>query len=623
MIIVFTSLPRYLDLISIFLKKMGHTVFYLNLSGTKNTAKERERVETLKIHGVLPLPFEDLPHFKDYAQTDGDPDMIAYKRTLEIASVEYLDNFKGLFPNIANISKKLQVVIHLHVATQQMYVTGKINIWANTRPKDRFLLIDVSPESLISPQFAPNVRRLILPLDPIFQILFLIVQMLQGVIERICKFFMKRDRLKSEIKKDRPLLKKGSSRVAIVTHHGLQYSRLFPKDLFYSPDVESELHRENVIHIDYAGYTSPSDEIRWVCMGNHKESLTMNIRSALIAFFKGCRYIRNIQDILTLFMVTRAYILHKSYTRQLEAFPELKLALIDYEVLCPRELILACESRGITTLAVQERFIHTFFYSFTPPILNYYLCDSPFVAERMMQFPLNIVDHYIPVGQYRSDILIAKQKADIPYDLKIPRSEGRKIITALGFFTLMEWQDSQLNLLLNWKSHQHFLDDMIKLAKDNPEIFIILRYKYIEWMALPVFQETVKMIQSSNNMRISTDYQIPYVSYDLCAHSDLVIAKNTSLADECLSAGIPTIFHEYTHNTKRLVADSFDYSPADIMCYSYDELKQKTEDILDDSRNCSMIRDFEYLRKNIYGGLGDGKVKERIHSEIKAILAKL
>jgi hypothetical protein len=36
-----------------------------------------------------------------------------------------------------------------------------------------------------------------------------------------------------------------------------------------------------------------------------------------------------------------------------------------------------------------------------------------------------------------------------------------------------------------------------------------------------------------------------------------------------------------------------------------------------------MTEDYEYLKNVVYGGLGDGKVKERIHAHIEEILYKL
>lgn len=303
-------------------------------------------------------------------------------------------------------------------------------------------------------------------------------------------------------------------------------------------------------------------------------------------------------------------------------YPDLKLALIDYEILCPKELLLAFESKGIKTVATQERFILAFEKMWVSFFINHYYCGSPFAAEAMKRSPLIRVDHFIPVGQYRSDNLLELKRSPPPKILKEPLAKGLKIITALGFHVRTEWQTSQVDLLLNWKAHQHFLNDMIRLATDMPDAFIILRYKMIDWMELPIFTETIQKIKSTDNLIISTEYDANLVSNDLCAHSDLVIAKHNSLADECLSVGIPVLFHEYAHNTNRIMADSFDYSPTRVMCFNYEELRQRAQIILTGSPN-EMTEDFEYLRNVVYGGLGDGRVRERIRNHLEKSLAEL
>src|SRR5207247_1114874 len=98
-------------------------------------------------------------------------------------------------------------------------------------------------------------------------------------------------------------------------------------------------------------------------------------------------------------------------------------------------------------------------------------------------------------------------------------------------------------------AHEHFLRDMLRMAADIPSAFIVCRFKYADWTLLPRFATIVAEIESRENLTISTEYDKPFFSYGLCAHSDLVIAKPTSLADECLAVGIPVLFHDYTHNT--------------------------------------------------------------------------
>jgi hypothetical protein len=577
-------------------------------------------IEKLRHAGIVPLPLEDISHFQGISETNSDPELKAFTRTQQIAPIEFLQVFEGIFPANTDIPKKLQIAVHSVVANRMMTVTGKVNIWAETHPDRSHLLIDVSPLAQIGPELASNVRLFVIPLDILQGGVTKVISTFHSVLRSCKTTLMVRD--KPPCPPDTHSMETDQSRVAFVTHKGLNYGNLFQKDLFYSTRADSELYPEKLLHFDYSGMASPSDKLKWVSIGNHRQSWISNIYSAFIVLSKGILHIRRLRHILGLLMVTRFYVIFRSFSTQLEAYPNLKMALIDYEILCPKELLLAFESKGIQTVATQERFMFAFNKLFASIVLNQYLCNSQFASEALKRSPITCVDHYLPVGQYRSDILLKAKKSPPPQILQAPLARGLKIITALGFHAPMEWQNSQVDPGINWKSHQHFLDDMIRLSGEIPGIFLILRYKNVEWVSLPIFAETVKKINSSENMAISMEYEADFFSYDLCAHSDLVIAKYTSLGDECLSVGIPVLFHEYTHNTERLVADAFDYTPARIMCFNYPELLERAKIILYGTSR-DMTEDFEYLKNVVYGGLGDGRVKERIHARIEELLSKL
>lgn len=618
--IIFITLPNYLAPISIYLQKWGHQVYYLKLSGYSNKENENINVERLKNGGVFPLPFNDLNSFKGFSDIDSDPAMRVYTRTQQISPLEFLHFFEKLFPNNTNIPKKLQISVHSAVTDLYTSYIGKVNIWANAHPESNFLLIDVNLSTLIIPKTSSNVRLLIVPLNIIYIIIKKSINFCYTV------FYQRKATVNietaNEHSKEKTSRRVKESRVAFVTHKGLDYGPLFQKDLFYSPRIDSELHKERLLHIDYSDWSSPSDKLTWVCLGNHHKSWVLNISFAFIVMCKGILHIRHLRHILGLFLLARSYVIFRSFSKKLEAYPSLKIALIDYEILCPKELLLAFESRGIKTIAAQERTILSFYKLYGSTILFHYLCSSPYFAEAMKNSPLYSVDHYIPVGQYRSDNLLTAQKSPPPQILEAPLSKGLRVITALGLHTHIEWQNSQMDPLINWSAHRHFLKDMIRISSDIPDVFVILRYKEIDWVSLPIFADLITKINSADNITISMDYDKSYISYDLCAHSDLVIAKHTSLADECLSVGIPVLFHEYTHNTERVIADAFDYSPSKIMCFNYQELKERTLIIISGTPNV-MTEDYEYLKKVVYGGLGDGKVKERIHAHIEEMLSEL
>ena len=614
--VIFAWLPAYLDFLAWIFWKFGYNVFYLGLSGSGGSAQaERQRATVLCEAGILPLPLEDLPCLTGIREYIGDPEKSIERKANQIAPLRLLQAFEGLYPNNADVAKKLRTVVQ-SISAGQVLTVGQVNCWARAHPGRKHILIYPGLRGLLVIDLASNVRLLVAPVGLLVEPLIAGAQVIRKVLRAIMGAVVRNERPAVRV-----LVEPGNvstSRAVFVTHAGLSYGNLFQKTLFYSDRSDSDLHPSHLLHFDYRGFPCPSGNIRWVCLGSERQALLAGMSHALVAISRGIVGVRSCSQIIGLLLLARFYAISMAYSRKLEAYPDLKVALIDYETLCPKALLFAFESRNIRTAAAQERFIGGF-YAIAGTVLNDYLCGSEYVAEVMKKSSAYSVDRYLPVGQYKSDHLVAARHSLPPQVLQRPLAQGRKIITALGFHTHMEWHNSQSDPLLNWTAHRHFLEDMIRLSRDIPNVFIMFRYKMLDWVSLPVFAEVVGKIESSDNMAIARDYEKSFFSYDLCAHSHLVIAKHTSLGDECLAAGIPVLFHEYTHNAERVVADAFDYSPARIMCFNYQEILERSQIILGGEPH-AMVSDYECLQSVVYGGLGDSKVRERIHAHIESLL---
>ena len=64
------------------------------------------------------------------------------------------------------------------------------------------------------------------------------------------------------------------------------------------------------------------------------------------------------------------------------------------------------------------------------------------------------------------------------------KKNNKKIITALGYHTPINEHESITDPHLNWKAHEIFLNDMIKLSENIENAYFMLRYKYLDWMNL-------------------------------------------------------------------------------------------------------------------------------------------
>jgi hypothetical protein len=165
---------------------------------------------------------------------------------------------------------------------------------------------------------------------------------------------------------------------------------------------------------------------------------------------------------------------------------------------------------------------------------------------------------------------------------------------------------------------KNYLEDYIKLSQNLNNTFIVLRFKSTDWTVNSYFEKTLKKINDCENIILSNDYKNPLYSYKLCAHADLVIAKLTSLVDDCIINDIPVLFHEYTHNMTRISADvyaeRFNYFPKSLMCYNFAELLLKSKSFLFNDEG-KIRNQIATLNKTIYQVENKYNPKDKIHMD--------
>ena len=260
-----------------------------------------------------------------------------------------------------------------------------------------------------------------------------------------------------------------------------------------------------------------------------------------------------------------------------------------------------------------------FFTSFANVMVDTYYVFSEFTANFIKKSKYNDVKNIIPVGSYRSDYLSIYKKEIVPKEISKAKEKGKKILIALGVHSPHYWFESYPSIVLNWSSQINFLEDVISLSQKLNNTFIVVRYKSIDWISNSYFEEIIKKINNYENIIISDNYAEPFYSYKLCANADLVIAKHTSLADECLINGIPVLFHEYGHNFTKIISDVFNYLSSELMCFNFEELLKRSETLL--YNNSSKLKD-EIIRLNqkIYHVNEKGDIKNKIIKQLMKIL---
>ena len=162
---------------------------------------------------------------------------------------------------------------------------------------------------------------------------------------------------------------------------------------------------------------------------------------------------------------------------------------------------------------------------------------------------------------------------------------------------------------------------MIKLSQNLENIFIVLRYKTLDWTKNEYFKKIFDTIYRCENITLCDNYEESCYSYKLCTHADLLIAKHTSIADECLANEIPVLFHEYTHNTKKIIAHIPNYLSSELMCYNFEELQHKSKSIL--FSNSSKLREeVKKLNERIYFANEKKDIKKKILKNLENLLVE-
>ena len=224
------------------------------------------------------------------------------------------------------------------------------------------------------------------------------------------------------------------------------------------------------------------------------------------------------------------------------------------------------------------------------------------------------------MGQYRCDYISLYKNEIVPEEISKAKNSGKKILLVFGHNAPEHWFESYTNPLINWTAQNSFLEDCIKLSQNLNNTYIILRYKSLNWLTNKYFKNILNKINNCENIIISNNYKESYYSYKLCANADLIIAKHTSIADECLSNEIPVLFHEYTHNMKRSAADAFDYLYSGSLCYNFEELLEKSKSLLFDNSS-KLKEEITKLNKTIYYVKEKGNIKNKIIGQLEKLIS--
>ena len=621
---IFGSVKYWQIIIMRILCYFNFKVFYLYID-TESDIEKNEIAIKLKKNNIYPLPIElekKIP-LQPFSLLTSDPDQIAYKKNIKIVPDLFLKKYCNLFSIDNQKTKKLRLLIQDIISHQQRVVSAKLGIWSALYPVKKIVYISFKFLCFYNADTGKNIFKIVIPLD-IFNYFLKIVK---NKFSSFLKLNNKKSiNKKNEISNSFNFEEIANKSVALITHKGLTYgskeNMLFEKSLYYSDNTDSYLNKYNILHLDYSNFSSPEKNIHWVCLKKVKFSKTQVLLKTSLACLKTLNLIRNWSTLLGWILCMKQYFIYIKYYEVIKKFKKLRIAIIEHDYLCPKTLLLALEKKKVKTISTQDRFYTTFYTSYFNVLLDTYYTASEYTAKFIKNSKYYNIKNLIPVGQYRSDYISSFKKDSIPEEISNAKEKGKKIIVVLGHHSMKHWFESNSEPNLNWSAQMSFLKDIIKLSKNLKNTFIILRYKMLNWTENSYFKSILEEIESCENIKFSNDYSESFYSLKLCANADLVIAKHTSLADECLSNEIPVLFYEYTHNLEKIFLDIINYLPSELICHNFEDLYKKSQSILTSSSN-KWEAQIKELNDRVYYVKEKKNIKKRILGDLENQIEKI
>jgi hypothetical protein len=603
------------------LKYFHFKVFYLFIE-SKNEFEQKEIANELKKKNIFPLPieFEKKIPKTFYSALAEDTNELAYNKNIKMISNENLKKYCKLFSISKEETKKLRLIIQDTIAEQQRKFSARIELWSNLHPSQKIIFVSFKFKSFFAPSVAKNTIKIIIPIN----IFWYLIKFFKAKLLIFLPRSKKTEKEKNEILNNKGFDNFEEKDVAFVTHKGTIYGSkkeiLFEKTLYYSDDKKSHLNKYNILHLDYSNNLNPDEKINWVCLKKIKVSKINSLFQTLLGALRTFYLVRSWSTFLVWILFIQQYNTYIKYCIVIKSFTKLKIALIDYDYLCPKTLILAFKKNNIKTVSTQERFITAFYTSYCNIMLDTYYTASEYTANFIKNSKYHDIQNVIPMGQYRSDYISLCKKENAPEEISKAKSEGKKILIIFGNQSPNNWFESHTHPLINWSAQINFLENCIELSKNLKNTYIILRYKTLGWFDNKFFENILSRIENCENITISKNYSERFYSYKLCAYADLIIARHTSIADECLSSQIPVLFYEYSHNMNKIVLNEPNYLPSELICHNFEELLQKSKSFLFDSSS-KLQNIVNQLNETIYYVNKKGNIKNKIIRTLENLIS--
>jgi hypothetical protein len=407
--------------------------------------------------------------------------------------------------------------------------------------------------------------------------------------------------------------------VLLFPHQGLNYGDLYAKDQYYAADPASPFAQNRICHIEIAGII-PDQLHAQVMAGYRSAGVAPDIlwmphetskRRWLSAIRSGKRLGLGLLASIVLEIVRSRVVRGMA---ALERFPNAKLALLGYEFLFPAWLAYALQARGIRVAATQERLMQAFVPGCTL-ILDEYFVHGNAAGDLLARNQFACIGKVHSVGDVRAaELFNVRERVDEF------RSEYRHITLVLDWHSEPDRVQDAQHVTNNWANNRLFYEDIIALARQFPSHYFLLRGKNADWFANPAFADIRQQVEMLPNISVSMRYDKPLISYDLAASSDSVIARYTSLGDQCLAVGKPLIYYDCAVNGGPLVRSLLDFDGHPVLISDRAILAERYSRLVSEGSLLPKEQQSAFLRRYFSAPLQPGAPKAAVAARLEMLL---
>ena len=335
-------------------------------------------------------------------------------------------------------------------------------------------------------------------------------------------------------------------KICFFPHKGVDNLN-FKKNYFYSKNKDNPFYYSKILHFEWSQTdiqnNSSADRfykeknikvLFWNTIVQKKKLLNINLILLLLkVFFSLIKNKVNFENIIEICSIS--YRVEENKIK-LSYFKNLKVALVGYDTLFPQPLAVACRLKKINLVAVQERTIATASgYQF---LLDKYFITGPQSKKDLA----NRLDKKMEVIE--TGLIKIKQNLEEAKEIKVDPSNNFKLkCLVMDYHSVEDWYANGRNFIANWKKNLNFYKVISSLAKNNKEIFFLIKSKNYFWLKINFFKEIIKDLKSLDNVKILEDSN-DWTPSNCIKNTDFGIALMTSLVDEMIVSGKPVIIFE-------------------------------------------------------------------------------